>query len=53
MVKAVDLFNTAINLCRTESEMSHLFSLLHAAQAQLRAAQTLGIPLPSNFSSMS
>jgi len=52
MGKAVALFERAIELCRTESEMSHLFSLLHAAKAQLRAAQTLGIALPSHFSPM-
>ncbi|XP_045210423.2 mitochondrial import receptor subunit TOM70-like [Mercenaria mercenaria] len=50
MVNAVKLFEKAIELCRTETEMSHLFSLLHAAKAQLKAAQTLGIPLPANFS---
>ncbi|KAL4229406.1 Mitochondrial import receptor subunit TOM70 [Mactra antiquata] len=49
MGNAVKLFNKAIELCRTEAEMSHLFSLLHAAKAQLKAAETLGIPLPSNF----
>lgn len=49
MGNAVRLFNKAIELCRTEAEMSHLFSLLHAAKAQLKAAETLGIPLPSNF----
>lgn len=52
MKNAVQLFEKAIELCRTEAEMSHLFSLLHAAKAQLKAAQTLGIPLPANFSPM-
>jgi len=52
MVNAVKLFEKAIDLCRTETEMSHLFSLLHAAKAQLKAAQTLGIPLPADFSPM-
>jgi hypothetical protein len=52
MVNAVNLFEKAIDLCRTENEMSHLFSLLHAAKAQLQAAQTLGIPLPASFSQM-
>ncbi|XP_052816681.1 mitochondrial import receptor subunit TOM70-like [Mya arenaria] len=52
MVNAVKLFKKAIDLCRTESEMSHLFSLLHAAKAQLKAAEMLEIPLPKDFSPM-
>ncbi|XP_052286193.1 mitochondrial import receptor subunit TOM70-like isoform X2 [Dreissena polymorpha] len=52
MVGAMRHFEVAIELCRTEAELSHLFSLLHAAKAQLKAAEMLGIPLPKDFSPM-
>jgi len=45
--KAIELFNRAIELAKTEAEMAHLFSLLDAAVAQSRVAQYLGIQLPS------
>ncbi|CAC5420720.1 TOM70 [Mytilus coruscus] len=46
MEKAMDLFQKAIHLSRTESEMAHLYSLLDAAHAQLKVAKNLGITLP-------
>lgn len=46
MEKAVELFQKAISLSRTESEMAHLFSLSDAAKAQLNVAKKLGINLP-------
>jgi len=45
--KAIELFNRAIDLSKTEAEMAHLFSLLDAAVAQSRVAKYLGIQLPS------
>lgn len=45
--KAVELFNKAIDLSRSEAEMAHLYSLLDAATAQAKVAQRLGIQLPS------
>lgn len=45
--KAIELFNKAINLSRTEDEMAHLYSLLDAAMAQARVAQFLGIQMPT------
>jgi import receptor subunit TOM70 len=45
--KAIELFNRAIELTKTEPEMAHLFSLLDAAVAQSRVANNLGIQLPS------
>ena len=45
--KAIELFNRAIELSKTEAEMAHLFSLLDAAVAQYRVAKYLGIHLPS------
>lgn len=41
---AVDLFEKAIDLAKTEVEMSHLFSLRDAAIAQSRVAENFGIP---------
>ncbi|XP_067675520.1 mitochondrial import receptor subunit TOM70-like [Haliotis asinina] len=40
-------FNKAIELSKSEAEMAHLFSLLHASQIQTRVAQKLGIEVPS------
>lgn len=47
MERAMELFQKAIHLSRTESEMAHLYSLLDAAHAQLKVAKNLGITLPS------
>ncbi|XP_062577593.1 mitochondrial import receptor subunit TOM70-like [Saccostrea cucullata] len=47
MEKAIELFQKAISLSKTESEMAHLFSLSDAAKAQLNVAKKLGINLPS------
>ncbi|OWF43976.1 mitochondrial import receptor subunit TOM70-like [Mizuhopecten yessoensis] len=43
---AMGHFQKAIEYSRTESEMSHLFSLLEAAKAQLNVAKNFGIQLP-------
>ncbi|XP_071095664.1 mitochondrial import receptor subunit TOM70-like [Haliotis cracherodii] len=40
-------FNKAIELSKSEAEMAHLFSLLHASQIQTRVAQKLGIDVPT------
>ena len=53
MDKAMEYFQSAIDLARTESEMAHLYSLLDAAKAQLNVAKNLGIPLPSALGAMS
>ncbi|CAH0561244.1 unnamed protein product [Brassicogethes aeneus] len=42
-VLAIDLFNKAIALARSELEMVHLFSLRDAATSQLKIASRLGI----------
>ena len=47
MERAIELFQKAISLSRTESEIAHLFSLSDAAKAQLNVAKKLGINLPS------
>ncbi|KAF2892007.1 hypothetical protein ILUMI_14166 [Ignelater luminosus] len=43
LVVAVDLFDKAIGLARTETEMTHLFSLKDAAISQLKVTTKLGI----------
>ncbi|XP_050416577.1 mitochondrial import receptor subunit TOM70 [Patella vulgata] len=47
MVNALESFNTAISLSRSEGEMAHLHSLLNAAQVQVTVAHNLGIDIPS------
>ncbi len=47
MDKAIELFNKAISLAKTEVEMGHLYSLLDAAIAQSRVAKNLNINIPS------
>ncbi|XP_067009479.1 mitochondrial import receptor subunit TOM70 [Anabrus simplex] len=44
---AVELFDKAIPLAKTELEMSHLFSLRDAAVAQATVAEKMGIPIPN------
>lgn len=44
---AVDLFEKALELTRSELEMVHLFSLRNAAIAQLNVAKKLGLDLSS------
>ena len=46
MPRAKELFDKAIHLCRSESEMAHLFSMLDAAEVQLEVAQKLGVTMP-------
>ncbi|KAG5893355.1 hypothetical protein JTB14_000120 [Gonioctena quinquepunctata] len=43
LVLAIDLFNKAIALARSEMEMVHLFSLRDAAASQLKIASKLGV----------
>lgn len=45
--RAIDLFDKAIPLAKTQIEMAHLFSLKDAALAQLKVAENLGVTLPS------
>ncbi|XP_013405522.1 mitochondrial import receptor subunit TOM70 [Lingula anatina] len=47
LTNAIDLFNKAISLAKTEMEMAHLFSLLDAAMAQSKVAQNFGIQVPT------
>lgn len=45
--RAIELFEKALTLSRTEIEMVHLFSLRNAAIAQLNVAKKLGLDLSS------
>jgi len=45
--KAVDLFEKALKLAKSEAEMVHLFALRNAAIAQINVAKKLGIDMSS------
>ena len=47
MDKAIELFNKAIALVRTEAELASTFSLREAAKAQKYVTETLGLAPPS------
>ena len=46
MEGSVQMFEKAISLSKSESEMAHLYSLMDAAQIQMKVAKKLGIPVP-------
>ncbi|KAL3266741.1 hypothetical protein HHI36_010902 [Cryptolaemus montrouzieri] len=46
LILAIELFNKAIELARSEMEMTHLFSLRDAATSQLKVTTSLGITTP-------
>lgn len=50
--EAINLFEQALKLCRSEMEMVHIYSLRNAAIAQLNVAKKLGMDL-SNLSALS
>ncbi|KAG7463473.1 hypothetical protein MATL_G00177010 [Megalops atlanticus] len=45
--KAIDMFNRAINLAKSEMEMAHLYSLCDAAYAQTEVAKKYGLKPPT------
>ncbi|XP_038622028.1 mitochondrial import receptor subunit TOM70 [Tachyglossus aculeatus] len=47
MDKAIDMFNKAINLAKSEMEMAHLYSLCDAAYAQTEVAKKYGLKPPT------
>ncbi|CAG5125600.1 unnamed protein product [Candidula unifasciata] len=47
--EAVNNFKKAIALSNSESEMAHLFSLMEAAEVQVKVAKDLNIQLPSGM----
>lgn len=47
MDRAIDLFNKAIALVRTEAELAQTFSLREAAKAQKYVTETLGLTPPT------
>ena len=46
MEEAVKMFDKALALSKSESEMAHLFSLMDAAEVQMKVASNLGLPIP-------
>ena len=46
LVRGIKCFDNALSAATTELDCAHLFSLRDAAEAQLRAAETLGVALP-------
>lgn len=47
MDRAIELFNKAIDLVRTEAELAQTFSLREAAKAQKYVTETLGLTPPA------
>lgn len=47
--EATKAFKQAIELSNSASEMAHLYSLMEAAQVQVKVAKDLNIPLPSGI----
>ncbi|KAH9504475.1 Mitochondrial import receptor subunit TOM70 [Bulinus truncatus] len=47
--EAVKAFKKAIELSNSEGEMAHLFSLMEAAEVQVKVARDLNIQLPSSI----
>lgn len=47
MKKAIDMFNDAINLAKSEMEMGDLYSLSDAAHAQTEVAKKYGLKPPT------
>lgn len=45
--RAIELFRKAIPLAKTEMELTHLFALLDAAEAQRVVARRYNIQMPS------
>lgn len=45
--RAIDMFNKAINLAKSEMEMAHLYSLCDAAYAQTEVARKYGLKPPT------
>ncbi|XP_078265714.1 mitochondrial import receptor subunit TOM70 [Rhinoraja longicauda] len=47
LTKAIEMFNKAINLAKSEMEMAHLYSLCDAAYAQTEVAKKYGLKPPT------
>jgi mitochondrial import receptor subunit TOM70 len=50
--RAISLFEKALKLAKSEMELTHIFSLKDAAQAQLNVTKKMGLSLQSLMSSM-
>ncbi|CAL1546738.1 unnamed protein product [Lymnaea stagnalis] len=49
LTEAVNAFKKAIDLSNSEGEMAHLFSLMEAAEVQVKVAKDLNIQLPTGI----
>lgn len=50
--RAIELFEKALKLAKSEMELTHIFSLKDAAQAQLNVTKKMGLSLQSLMSNM-
>lgn len=50
--RAIELFEKALKLAKSEMELTHIFSLKDAAQAQLNVTKKMGISLQSLMANM-
>lgn len=50
--RAISLFEKALKLAKSEMELTHIFSLKDAAQAQLNVTNKMGLSLQSLMSNM-
>jgi len=50
--RAIALFDKAMKLAKSEMELTHIFSLRDAAQAQLNVTKKMGLTLASLMSNL-
>lgn len=50
--RAISLFEKALKLAKSEMELTHIFSLKDAAQAQLNVTNKMGLSLQSLMANM-
>lgn len=50
--RAISLFEQALKLAKSEMELTHIFSLKDAAQAQLNVTKKMGLSLQSLMANM-
>lgn len=50
--RAIELFEKALKLAKSEMELTHIFSLKDAAHAQLNVTKKMGLSLASLMSNM-
>lgn len=53
MERAISLFDKALEMAKSEMELTHIFSLKDAAQSQVNVTKKMGISLQDMMSTMS